>query len=109
MLAKAKGLDLSRLLKLAQVQTELKASLEEMLALVDKVLHPEPYSQEEICKALSITSEQFSTELLSANTQHGMPLQQVAEVLTDQLSQIVKICRNSCIVVDQQINVIILN
>ncbi|KAF3688700.1 N-acetylgalactosamine kinase [Channa argus] len=70
MLAKVRGLDSSRLLKLAQVQTELKASLEDMLALVDKVLHPDPYSREEICKVLGITSEQFSTELLSANTQH---------------------------------------
>ncbi|KAM3609038.1 uncharacterized protein V6R79_008973 [Siganus canaliculatus] len=70
MLAHARGLDSSGLLKLAQVQTELKASLEEMLALVDEILHPEPYSKEEICKALGINSEQFSTELLSANTQH---------------------------------------
>lgn len=70
MLAQARGLDSSRLLKLAQVQTELKASLEDMLTLVDEVLHPEPYSREEICKVLGITSEQFSTELLSANTQH---------------------------------------
>uniref|UniRef100_A0AAQ6IGH2 Galactokinase 2 n=1 Tax=Anabas testudineus TaxID=64144 RepID=A0AAQ6IGH2_ANATE len=70
MLAQARGLDSSRLLKLAQVQTELKASLDEMLDLVDEVLHPEPYSREEICKTLGITSEQFSTELLSANTQH---------------------------------------
>lgn len=69
MLAQARGVDSSRLLKLAHVQMELKASLEEMLALVDKVLHPEPYSREEICKVLGITSEQFSTELLSANTQ----------------------------------------
>lgn len=70
MLAKARGLDPSGLLKLAQVQTELKASLEEMLALVDEVLHPEAYSREEICKALGISAEQFSAELLSANTQH---------------------------------------
>ncbi|XP_041651436.1 N-acetylgalactosamine kinase [Cheilinus undulatus] len=70
MLAKARGLNSSGLLKLAQVQTELKASLEEMLALVDAVLHPEPYNREEICKVLDVTSEQFSTELLSPNTQH---------------------------------------
>lgn len=71
MLARARGLDSSRLLKLAQVQTELKASLEEMLVLVDEVLHPEAYSREEVCKALGVTTEQFSTEVLSANTQHG--------------------------------------
>uniref|UniRef100_A0A3Q3JCG1 Galactokinase 2 n=2 Tax=Monopterus albus TaxID=43700 RepID=A0A3Q3JCG1_MONAL len=70
MLAQVRGLDSNRLMKLAQVQLEMKASLEAMLALVDKVLHPEPYSREEICKVLGITSEQFSTELLSANTQH---------------------------------------
>ncbi|KAG8012735.1 N-acetylgalactosamine kinase [Nibea albiflora] len=69
MLAQARGLDSSKLMKLVQVQTELKASLEEMLALVDEVLHPEPYSREEICKALNISAEQFSSELLSANTQ----------------------------------------
>ncbi|KAF7663752.1 hypothetical protein LDENG_00202020 [Lucifuga dentata] len=72
MLAHARGLDWSRLQKLAQAQTELKASLEEMLALVDEVLHPEPYSREEICKALGITSDQLSTDLLSTNTQHVM-------------------------------------
>lgn len=71
MLARARGLDSGGLLKLAQVQNELKASLEEMLALVDEVLHPEAYSREEICQALDVTSEQFSTGVLSSNTQHG--------------------------------------
>lgn len=71
MLALSKGLDPSRMLKLSQVQTELKASLDQMLVLVDEVLHPDPYSREEICKVLGITSEQFCTELLSANTQNG--------------------------------------
>ncbi|XP_070406439.1 N-acetylgalactosamine kinase-like [Nothobranchius furzeri] len=70
MLARARGLDPSGLSKLAQVQTELKASLEEMLALVQEVLDPEPYSREEVCKVLCVTPEQFFTELLSANTQH---------------------------------------
>nr|XP_057943337.1 N-acetylgalactosamine kinase isoform X2 [Doryrhamphus excisus] len=69
MLAHARGLRSNGLLKLAQVQTELRASLEDMVSLVDEVLHPEPYSREEICKVLAITSEQFSSELLSANTQ----------------------------------------
>ncbi|XP_072290817.1 N-acetylgalactosamine kinase [Eucyclogobius newberryi] len=70
MLAKTRGLDCRRSLKLAQVQSELKASLEEMEALVEEVLHPEPFTKEEICKALDITTEQFCTELLSANTQN---------------------------------------
>ncbi|XP_075998003.1 N-acetylgalactosamine kinase [Genypterus blacodes] len=70
MLARARGLDWSKLLKLVQVQVELKASLQEMLTLVDEVLHPEPYSREEICRVLGITSEQLCAGLLSANTQH---------------------------------------
>ncbi|XP_034032125.1 N-acetylgalactosamine kinase isoform X2 [Thalassophryne amazonica] len=71
-LAKARGLDPSTLSKLVHVQTELQASLEEMLALVEEKLHLEPYSREEICKILGISSEKFSTDLLSSNTQHLM-------------------------------------
>lgn len=70
MLAQARGLDPSGFLKLAQVQTELKASLEEMLSLVEEALHPEPFSREEISKVLGVTPEQFASDLLSPNTQH---------------------------------------
>lgn len=70
MLAKARGLDGRSLVKLAQVQTELESSLEEMEALVEEVLHPEPYSREEVCKVLGISTEQLCSKLLSANTQH---------------------------------------
>ena len=70
-LAQARGLDSSKLLKLCEAQKELGASLEEMLALVEEVLHPEPYTREEICKVLHITPEQFTTQLLSANTLHS--------------------------------------
>ncbi|XP_046889574.1 N-acetylgalactosamine kinase [Hypomesus transpacificus] len=70
MLAKARGLEGNNLLKLAEVQTQLDTSLEEMLGLVEEVLHPEPYSRDEICKVLGITSEQLCEGLLSANTQH---------------------------------------
>lgn len=71
MLAKMSGLEWRRLVKLAQVQTELGSSLEEMLGLVEEVLHHDAYSREEICHALGITPEQFCTDLLSSNTQHG--------------------------------------
>lgn len=42
-----------------------------MLELVEEVLHPEPYSREEICKNLGITAQQLCDSILSANTQHG--------------------------------------
>ncbi|KAK2867411.1 hypothetical protein Q8A67_025528 [Cirrhinus molitorella] len=71
LLAKARGLDWSRLLKLGDLQKELKVSLEQMLELVEEVLHPEPYSRDEICKTLGISNEQLCENILSANTQHA--------------------------------------
>ncbi|XP_066525783.1 N-acetylgalactosamine kinase [Hoplias malabaricus] len=71
-LAKAKGLKWSALQKLGELHTELKLSLEKMLDLVEEVLHPEPYSREEVCKLLEITTEQLCNNILSANTQHVM-------------------------------------
>ncbi|KAG5849004.1 hypothetical protein ANANG_G00105460 [Anguilla anguilla] len=70
LLAKKKGLDWSRLMKLGEVQAELEASLEEMVQIVEEVLHPEPYSREEVCQCLGITLECLCKDILSPNTQH---------------------------------------
>ena len=70
-LAKTRGLEWNGLQKLGELQTELGLSLEKMLDLVEEVLHPEPYSKEEICKLLEISTEQLGNTILSANTQHG--------------------------------------
>ncbi|XP_028814037.1 N-acetylgalactosamine kinase [Denticeps clupeoides] len=69
-LAKAKGLEMGRLQKLGEVQAELGVSLEDMLVFVEDILHPEPYSKDEICKTLGITPEQLCADILSTNTQH---------------------------------------
>ncbi|XP_061101188.1 N-acetylgalactosamine kinase isoform X1 [Conger conger] len=69
-LAKSRGLDWSRLMKLGEVQPELGASLEEMVQIVEEVLHQEPYSREEICQCLGITLECLCNDILSPNTQH---------------------------------------
>nr|AAH85413.1 Galactokinase 2 [Danio rerio]AAI65820.1 Galk2 protein [Danio rerio] len=71
MLAKARGLDWRRLLKLGDLQMELRVSLEEMLELLEELLHPEPYSREEIYRSLGITDQQLGEDILSANTQHA--------------------------------------
>ncbi|XP_056308650.1 N-acetylgalactosamine kinase [Danio aesculapii] len=71
MLAKARGLDWRRLLKLGDLQKELRVSLEKMLELLEELLHPEPYSREEICRSLGITDQQLGEDILSANTQHA--------------------------------------
>ncbi|KAK7121281.1 hypothetical protein R3I93_022388 [Phoxinus phoxinus] len=71
MLAKARDVDWRRLLKLGDLQKELQASLEEMLELLEAVLHPEPYSRDEICGTLGISAEELGQNILSANTQHA--------------------------------------
>ncbi|XP_072527201.1 N-acetylgalactosamine kinase [Salminus brasiliensis] len=69
-LAKARDLEWSTLHKLGELQTKLELSLEKMLDLVEEVLHPEPYSREEICRILGINTEHLCNNILSANTQH---------------------------------------
>lgn len=59
------------MLRLHDVQTGLGVSLAEMLAVVEAVLHPEPYSSEEISKCLGISLEELRAQVLSQNTQHG--------------------------------------
>ncbi|XP_027028959.2 N-acetylgalactosamine kinase [Tachysurus fulvidraco] len=69
-LAKVRGLDCSSFQKLGELQTQLGSSLSKMMELVEEVLHPEPYSREEICSILGITSQQLCDDILSANTKH---------------------------------------
>lgn len=59
------------MLRLQDVQASLGVSLEEMLTIVEEVLHPEPYSTEEICKCLGISLEDLRSQILSQNTQNG--------------------------------------
>lgn len=70
-MAKNRDLDWGRMQRLGEVQAELGASLEDMLALVEEVLRPEPYSREEVCQVLGISQEELESSVLSANTQHG--------------------------------------
>ncbi|XP_023672848.2 N-acetylgalactosamine kinase [Paramormyrops kingsleyae] len=69
-LAKNRDLDWGQMQRLGEVQAELGASLEDMLALVEEVLRPEPYSREEVCQVLGISQEELESSVLSANTRH---------------------------------------
>lgn len=71
LLSKSKSLDWKKMLRLQDVQASLGVSLEEMLTIVEEVLHPEPYSTEEICKCLGISLEDLRSQILSQNTQNG--------------------------------------
>ncbi|XP_029430384.1 N-acetylgalactosamine kinase isoform X2 [Rhinatrema bivittatum] len=69
LIAKSQGQDWRNLLKLGDVQTKLGVGFEEMLTLVEKILHPEPYSREEICECLGISLQELRSTILSQNTQ----------------------------------------
>ncbi|XP_008830015.1 N-acetylgalactosamine kinase isoform X2 [Nannospalax galili] len=69
LLAKYKGLQWDKVLRLEEVQTKLGISLEEMLLVTENALHAEPYSPEEICRCLGISLEELRTQILSSNTQ----------------------------------------
>ncbi|KAM4747942.1 N-acetylgalactosamine kinase [Rhinophrynus dorsalis] len=68
-LAKSRGLDWKNLMKLGDLQTKLGINLEHILTVVEEVLHPEPYTREEICESLGISLEELRASILSPNTQ----------------------------------------
>ncbi|XP_076426690.1 N-acetylgalactosamine kinase isoform X5 [Peromyscus maniculatus bairdii] len=68
-LAKHKGLQWDKVLRLEEVQTKLGVSLQEMLLVTEDALHAEPYSREEICRYLGISLEELRTQILTPNTQ----------------------------------------
>ncbi|XP_066448724.1 N-acetylgalactosamine kinase isoform X2 [Eleutherodactylus coqui] len=68
-LAKSKGLDWKNLMKLEDLQSRLGVTVEEMLPVVEEVLHSEPYTREEICETLKISLEDLCATVLSENTQ----------------------------------------
>uniref|UniRef100_A0A4W3JZ60 N-acetylgalactosamine kinase n=1 Tax=Callorhinchus milii TaxID=7868 RepID=A0A4W3JZ60_CALMI len=96
-LAKSKGLKWKKLIKLRDVQTELGLSLEEMLSAVEEVLHPEPYSSEEVCQYLGINQKELVTSILSQNTQDvtSFKLHQRAKHVYSEAARVLKF-KNIC-------------
>ncbi|KAE8617825.1 hypothetical protein XENTR_v10009206 [Xenopus tropicalis] len=68
-IAKAKGLDWKNLMKLGDLQAKLGVSFEDIMAVVEEILHPEPYTREEICECLGMSLEELCEKILSQNTQ----------------------------------------
>ena len=66
------GLPWQELRRLGDLQVKLNKSLEEMIDIVNEVLHQQPYSKEEVLGALGVTSDQLLQTSLSTNTAHGM-------------------------------------
>ncbi|OCT89617.1 hypothetical protein XELAEV_18018235mg [Xenopus laevis] len=68
-IAKARGLDWKNLMKLGDLQAKLGVNFEDIMAIVEEILHPEPYTREEICDCLGISLEELLEKILSQNTQ----------------------------------------
>lgn len=69
-IAKKKNLDWQSLRKLSEIQEALKYDVKEMLTCVKELLHSEPYTKEEICSLLEVSSQELAETSLSANTLH---------------------------------------
>ncbi|XP_069686505.1 N-acetylgalactosamine kinase-like [Periplaneta americana] len=70
LMAKKRGLSWEKLSCLADLQSALKASLEEMIAMVKEFLHKEPYTKSEICQELEVSEGSLDQLSLSNNTTH---------------------------------------
>ena len=70
-IAKARGLPWRDLRRLGDVQLHMGVSLADMVKTVADVLHPQPYSKEELCKILEVSEEDLATTSLNQNTLEG--------------------------------------
>lgn len=67
-LAKKHGLPWRKLQKLGDLQQALGLSLQSICETVDKDLHPESYSKEEVCRELELSLEELDEVSLTPNT-----------------------------------------
>ncbi|XP_052099776.1 N-acetylgalactosamine kinase-like [Mytilus californianus] len=67
-IAKTKGLKWREFKRFADVQKALGLTLDDAVNVVKEILHPEPYTKEEVCGILEVTADELSQTSLSANT-----------------------------------------
>lgn len=67
-LAKSQGLDWRKIKKPIDLQKELKSSFKELIEITQLVLHPEPYSVDEVCGILETTQQELILNSLNQNT-----------------------------------------
>lgn len=67
-IAKNKGLDWKSNRILGILQKSLNESLSNMSEISKKILHPEPYTREEVCQILDITDDELMEISLNENT-----------------------------------------
>ncbi|XP_057290502.1 N-acetylgalactosamine kinase-like [Hydractinia symbiolongicarpus] len=62
------GIEWRKTRRLLDTQNAMNKSLDEMVQLVEKTFHKEPYTREEVCKELNITDEELIKECLNPTT-----------------------------------------
>ncbi|XP_050040105.1 N-acetylgalactosamine kinase [Dermacentor andersoni] len=69
-IAKARGLELRKQLKLGELQSLLQVPLHEMGTLAKNILHPAVYTRDELCTLFGMDDGQFEKCFLGKNTKH---------------------------------------
>lgn len=67
-MAKKQGLEWTTIKRLGELQKSLGVNLTEMISLVEKILHEEPYTKTEIAMELDTTPEKLDEISLTPNT-----------------------------------------
>lgn len=69
-LAKKLNIPWRKLRNFAELQNELKVSLEEIITNADQLLPKEIYTRQDVIQELDITSEELNADILTPNTKH---------------------------------------
>lgn len=67
-MAKKQGLEWATIKRLGELQKTLGVNLTEMIVLVEKILHEEPYTKAEVVQELATTPEILDETSLTSNT-----------------------------------------
>ena len=70
-MAKSKGLEWRNYRRLGDLHIALGVALPDMIELVNKTFHKEPYSKQEVCELLEVTEEELNNTSLSERTFTG--------------------------------------
>ena len=70
-IASKKGLDWRSIKTLGQLQNKLGLPLADMTSIFDSILHKAPYSKQEICDLLGVTTDELNSISLSERTYGG--------------------------------------
>ncbi|XP_068672101.1 N-acetylgalactosamine kinase-like isoform X1 [Montipora foliosa] len=91
-LAKVSNLDWKKVRRLSEVQQENEKTLEEMVEMVDAVLHSEPYTKTELCEFFGLSEDDFVSQCMSPSTAgvHSFKLYDRAKHVYSEAARVLK-------------------